>query len=168
MTKVGGYTKEQWVKALTAHTTEKLWGYEYEFSPVICDEKIGDGNKLIWIEPIDTRPYYWLLLIGSNNNLEVDYIVQAVEQEFGHHPYRNNLDIQSKEDFEEYIKECELSGDEPKYDTYEEYEESCEYPNFYWEGGSIGSIVDFKTGYYNRIWFRYVEEYFLNLKSETK
>ena len=160
------FTKEQWIEALTAETEIEFWGYTYTFKPVICTDRLGDGEKLVWITPISQRPYFWMMFVDSKMDVsddidmdDLEQLIQMLEYEFGAHPYSEGIDIQSEEDFQEYLKESESTR---ICDTYEDYLEACKYPNIHWDGGFCGTIADFKTGECNEDWLEEVEQYFKN------
>ena len=160
---IQGFTKEQWVEVLTQETTRTLWGDSYTFTPVICSEKLGDGEQLIWLSSIDTRPMFWLLFVDSSTDLseiECDELVSLVEGCFGRHPYANGFDILDKDDFEKHLKETEGFEWKRDYDTYEDYLSACEYPAMLWGGGSWGMIANFKTGEYNDSYISEIVDYF--------
>jgi hypothetical protein len=125
---VDGLTLDQWIEKETAPETPSLWGKVYpEYSPYLCETKLGDGLQLIYFGTIDQRPYYWLVLIDSKTDLnasdfDIEQIVDLVEEECG----RNSQDDYATE--EEYMAE------------------NFHYPMVDWEGGHVGTIVNFGNG----------------------
>jgi uncharacterized phage protein (TIGR01671 family) len=163
--KVAEFTKEQWVEALTQETTQKLWGEPTTFTPVICTEKVGDGEQLIFVESLDMRPMHWLIFIDSKSDLsdiDIEDFLQPLEECFGRHPYDNNLEFRNKDEFDAYLKNNKSW--ECNYDTYEEYLSACEYPSVLWQGGKWGMIANFRTGEYDRYWLEDVKKHFNNLQ----
>lgn len=142
---VAGLSLEQWIEKETAPRIAKLWGDGVEFSPVLCDEIIGDGKQLVYLGTIDQRPYHWLIRIDSQTDINSDDfdfedILEPIEECFGRQ--------------EEYISEEEFNqlkadGDEECNicETYEEWLESnYEYPKIGWYGGHWGLVVNMSTG----------------------
>lgn len=80
---------EKYTKSRIVHH----WGDPYEVTPVVVDEPLGDGLCLIAIEPIMTRPDYYLVRIDSRwigNELNdddfhnhLDEICELIEDQFG-------------------------------------------------------------------------------------
>ena len=142
---VAGHSLEQWIEKETAPRIAKLWGDGVEFSPVLCDEIIGDGKQLVYLGTISQRPYHWLIRIDSQTDINSDDfdfedILEPIEECFGRQ--------------EEYISEEEFNqlkadGDEECNicETYEEWLESnYEYPRIGWDGGHWGLVVNMATG----------------------
>ena len=159
------FTKQQWIEALTAETTIKLWGDEYTFKPVICAGRQGDGEKLIRITPICQRPYYWMIFADSEMDVsdddigdeDLEELLLMIEDEFGVHPYTQGIDCQDEEEFNE-LEDIPYYG----YASYEDYLCCCEYPHIHWDGGFCTTIANFKTGDYSDDWLEIVEEFFNN------
>ncbi len=141
--KIDGLTYEEWLAKETKPRKASLWGgEEFEFTPVLSEEIIGDGLQLMYFGTLDQRPYYWLVRIDSSSDLEdpdfdIDNIINLLEDEFGQAPYDFGID---EEDFNE-MKE---NGDYDEYDSFEEFEKDCEYPNLYVSGYHFGCVVNFK------------------------
>ncbi len=70
-------------------TTASLWGYKVTFKPYLLDKVFGDGMKLIYFGTTDDRPYWWLVRIDSNVDIEdreefdPEEIYSAIEEECG-------------------------------------------------------------------------------------
>jgi hypothetical protein len=161
MDKIAGFTKEQWIEALTQETTEWLWGEAYKFIPIVCSNKVGDGEQLIWVESMDMRPCHWLVFIDSKADLDeidIEEFLLPLEEDFGRHPHSDGVAFEDEDDFKEYLKDTEDL--ERNYDTYKEYLSACEYPAVLFEGGSWGLVANFLTGKYKRGWLSTVEKYF--------
>lgn len=117
---VAGLTMEAYLKKETAPITIRFWAEDYEVTPYLCGTIIGDGLQLVYISSIDMRPYYWLLRIDSNTNVN--------EDDFD---YENEI-------LEHVEEECGGCNCEDMCD--------CEYPIMKWGGGSWGMVANFKTG----------------------
>ena len=74
----------------------RFWGAEYTVTPCVCSTVFGDGQQLVAFQPLDTRPEYYVLFVGSDWNLDncggedgprlVDYhneILTALEEDYG-------------------------------------------------------------------------------------
>ena len=142
---VAGLSIEEWIAKETAPRIAKLWGEGVEFSPVICDEIIGDGLQLIYLGTISQRPYHWLIRIDSKTDIESDDfnfedILQPLEECFS-----QGEDFINEEEFEE----LKSKGDEECVicETYEEWlKANWEYPVIKWDGGHWGLVVNMITG----------------------
>jgi len=82
-------TKDEIIKKATSLRKAQLWGDIYpDFAPVVCKEKLGDGEQLVCLWSLDSRPYHWLILIDSRtdihaDNFDIDPLIDVVEEEFG-------------------------------------------------------------------------------------
>jgi len=69
----------------------KHWGKEYDIEPEIVEKKFGDGKQKIYIQPLNTRPDYYIVFIDSSINLEdndqttdyLDEVLEHIEDLFG-------------------------------------------------------------------------------------
>ncbi len=69
----------------------KHWGKESNIEPEIIQEKFGDGKQKIYIQPLNTRPDYYIVSIDSSVNLNdndqtIDYlddVLEHIEELFG-------------------------------------------------------------------------------------
>lgn len=74
------------------------WGHDYKnFSPVLASKQHGDGQRLMWFAPLNTRPNYYLIRVDSQlptstdgvededefYNFKEDVLIPALEDEFG-------------------------------------------------------------------------------------
>lgn len=71
-----------------------FWGVRRKVKPVLIDRVLGNGNKLISVTPLNTRPQYYLIRIDSTwqtSNFEdgqtvgqnLEEIYQVIEEECG-------------------------------------------------------------------------------------
>lgn len=67
------------------------WGIEYLVKPAVVSEALGDGRLLLWVQPLSTRPDYYLIRIDSkwidlNGDEFRDYvqseILDAITEEY--------------------------------------------------------------------------------------
>jgi hypothetical protein len=86
------------MKPLTAlirrHATS-LWGQKHFVSPALVDWIHGDGLQVIWFEPLDSRPNYYVVRIDSKIQLDncgsppvfcdevLGDLMGAIESEYG-------------------------------------------------------------------------------------
>lgn len=71
------------------------WGSDYTVTPRLVSEVFGDGRQLIWLQPLNTRPNYYVVRIDSawnRSNLaqegdvlcdHLDEIYDAIDDEYG-------------------------------------------------------------------------------------
>lgn len=43
-----------------------FWGNEHNITPTVAKEYCGDGRQLLWFQPLNTRPDYYLIRIDSS------------------------------------------------------------------------------------------------------
>jgi hypothetical protein len=70
-----------------------FWGTEYKITPLLVEEIFGDGKQLIWLEPLATRPNYYVVRVDSKWDIDnggrdplcdhLDDIYEAIENEYG-------------------------------------------------------------------------------------
>lgn len=72
------------------------WGHAYLVTPLLVTERFGDGKRLIWLQPLNTRPNYYVVRVDSGWKFydeweegdedfrdHLDDILEAVENDFG-------------------------------------------------------------------------------------
>lgn len=86
---------EQERHALNEYTKERevqFWGGKYRISPVLVGTVFGDGKKLMFLEPLATRPEYYVIMFDSafdgKNIYEVldddlEFLYDVIGDEFG-------------------------------------------------------------------------------------
>ena len=122
-----GITKEDFLVKIQEEYIPELWGYKGDlYKPYLCKNTIGDGELLIRIIPLSTRPLKWFILIDSSTNFDDD-----------------NYDI---EDILEIIEEECGRWCWEEYENNENFDPQILYPQILWDGGSYSKIVNFKTG----------------------
>lgn len=139
-----GLTLEEWIKIETREQKGKFWGESYKFKPVVARTVLGDGQQLIYFGTIDQRPYYWLMRIDSEMDIEsddfdIETLLEPLEEEFGQVPAQFCL---SKKEFNEIKNDIFYD----KFEDYKEYQEACQYPAINYSGGHYGLIVNMVTG----------------------
>ena len=121
---------EEYIEKITTPYKVVFWGDEYEITPVLVAEFSGDGRQFVGVEPINTRPNWYLVRIDSSIDVgsdDFDYdemLLQPIENEFG------NVD-----DYE-----CEIRNGKclyrHVYETEEEWQENItDWPVLSWGGG---------------------------------
>lgn len=100
----------EWLNTLAESTRPRLcslWGSKYRVKPVLISSVFGDGRQLMWLEPINDRPAYYLVRVDSKcicSNWEggeekdenfcdlLDDISDAIRAEFGdaHETYEHD------------------------------------------------------------------------------
>ncbi len=74
----------------------KFWGSKCLVSPKFVSEAVGDGNKLIYMTPLNTRPQYYVIRVDSAwdcSNFHdgetiadhLDEIFEAIEDQYGYY-----------------------------------------------------------------------------------
>lgn len=43
-----------------------FWGYDYTVTPAVAKRHLGDGRQLLWLQPLNTRPDYYIIRIDSS------------------------------------------------------------------------------------------------------
>lgn len=77
---------EQYLAKEQEETTAALWGIEVTFKPYLLKKIYGDGMKLIYFGDLDDRPYWWLVRVDSNADIDtIDHeeIYEQIEEECG-------------------------------------------------------------------------------------
>jgi len=64
-----------------------FWGAEYTITPRLIGRSFGDGKRMICIQPLATRPNYFVVRVSSEAGWDVrdelDDIMDAAEDEYG-------------------------------------------------------------------------------------
>lgn len=140
---IDGLSLEQWIEKETEERITTFWGSECITKPVIHPKIFGNGKQLCYLGTIDQRPDYWLIRVSSTLDLDADnfdfekHFLIPLEEEFGRHPDF----VIDKEEFDERKENNDDTVED--WDTFEDYESSCEYPHIWWNGGHWGTIVNF-------------------------
>lgn len=80
----------------------EFWGDKYVITPRLIARRFGDGGRLQCIQPLATRPNYFVVRVPSDGYDEVsmlDEIIAAAEEEYGYHgdeDYRGEDDDESR------------------------------------------------------------------------
>jgi len=68
----------------------ELWGVEYMITPRFVGEMLGDGQRLIGFQPLNTRPNYYVVAVDSGWDLDgfepddwPDWVMDAIGDEYG-------------------------------------------------------------------------------------
>lgn len=71
----------------------RFWGSEYTITPLLVDEVFGDGQLLMGIQPLNTRPNYYVVRVDSRWSEECgsdkwfdlldEQIYDAIADQFG-------------------------------------------------------------------------------------
>lgn len=79
----------------------RWWGQEYTCDPRFVEQALGDGNVLLGMQPLNTRPHYYVIRVDSSWHLDgcricgiskecpdlvaehLDEIYDAIEDEYG-------------------------------------------------------------------------------------
>lgn len=80
--------------AIPRHRTKTrkvtFWGEEYTITPAVVSGHLGDGKTLLMVQPLNTRPNYYLIRVDSawstKDGYDHDHIDEAtdvIDDEFG-------------------------------------------------------------------------------------
>lgn len=78
---------ETYIKKICVEQEETFWGTKYKFTPALVDTIIDDGLTLIAIQPLNTRPAYYIARVDSSFALlddeleDVQSLVELIEGE---------------------------------------------------------------------------------------
>lgn len=67
-------TRRQWAR---------LWGQKHMIKPVFIEQALGNGDKLVAITPLNTRPNYYLIRVDSSwstRNSDTPAICEHLEE----------------------------------------------------------------------------------------
>lgn len=92
-------TQEQTEEIETPYTT-RMWGQECRCEPKAVQSPLGGGGELVWLQPLSTRPHYYVLSVpkewieddmdGIPDHLEEMY--EAIEEYYGNSEDEDNED----------------------------------------------------------------------------
>lgn len=144
MKKIDGKTLEEWIVEETKPKVINLWGADYDCTFPLVDEIHGDGLQLVYLQPIDARPDYYLLKIDSSIDVHDDDSLSLEDKE--HYGRIEELLVQMVENKFDNIDRYTENEDGLYYEEHDEVYKPFEYkfPMLMWGGGSWGSIVNFK------------------------
>lgn len=119
-----------------------LWGQQCDIAPAFVDTGRGDRRQLVWLQPIDTRPDYYVLRIDSKEDVESD--------DYG---WDEMLLCPIEEVYDSYDR-YDWNWDEKRRwvgkERYEDYPPiEYKWPMLQWSGGSWGRIKNY--GQKNRL-----------------
>ena len=85
----------KYLKHLTRTRIVSFWGSRYRITPILVDKIFGDGEKVIHLTPLATRPNYYIIRVDSkwdcdNSGEEaicdhLEELYEAIEEEYGTH-----------------------------------------------------------------------------------
>ena len=124
---------EDYLKKATKPRKIRFWGENYKVAPALVTARFGDGLQIVWVTPIDARPFYYLICIDSKTDIESDdfewdkQLLQPIEEEY------DNIDNYEEREDGKY------------YNPYDEDAEPFDYkfPMLSWGGGSWGVEKNF-------------------------
>lgn len=80
------------------------WGQRFVVTPRLIEHTVGDGGRLLCLQPLTTRPNYFLLRVDSADDFDIrdhlDDVIDAAEDQFGR--YRDPDDRLEDESDDEY------------------------------------------------------------------
>lgn len=136
------------------HRNVRFWGQEYRIKPYLISSIDGDGLQIVYVEPITTRPNYYVLRIDSSHDIssdEFDYdnlLLTMIEEECDnaanyHHEWRRGKYVGKRFDWHK--------GDVPEW-------QETEFPMLNWDGGMWGVISNFKDATTEIVMARNIKE----------
>jgi hypothetical protein len=71
-------------KLIEVEETGRFWGEEYKIIPQFVEAKIGNGRLLLGLQPLNTRPNYYVIRVDSKEDLhdQMDDIIDAIIDEY--------------------------------------------------------------------------------------
>lgn len=125
------------IKRECSHRTVRFWGSDCLIEPAFVDTGRGDRKQLVYVQPLDTRPDYYVLRIDSKEDIEADG-----------YEWDENLLCPIEETYDNVDRyECywddkmRWMGKEKWYDNEPPIE--IKWPMLHWSGGSWGVIKNF-------------------------
>lgn len=108
--------------------TVRFWGEKCLIKPLLVNKTLGDGKKLLWLEPMMTRPNYYVIRVDSKWDSEKDLeaTIEAIVDEYS-----------EREREREYLIE---DGVSPERADLAYYEKELGWPVFCDEGCSWGDL----------------------------
>jgi hypothetical protein len=77
-------------KKYTRTRTVHHWGADYQVTPAVAQEHLGNGRLLLWFQCMNTRPNYYLIRVDSDFLLredqgadQIEEVIEVLEDEFG-------------------------------------------------------------------------------------
>jgi hypothetical protein len=75
---------------LTKERSVRFWGRDYRIKPYLVAKHLGDGQQLIWLSPLMTRPNYYIVRIDRGWDFDahdwpdrLEEIYELIEEECG-------------------------------------------------------------------------------------
>lgn len=147
---VNGKTLDEIIANECKEATTELWGQKVTFTPVCCEEFLGDGQQLIYVVSTFDRPHYWLARIDSATDIscedfDYDEVITLIQESFGFRPQEGD-DNFVRDD--QHLEQLKLENEDFLiYKDYNDWWESVsQYPTIDWGGGDWGLIVNMVTG----------------------
>jgi hypothetical protein len=82
-------TTEELRARVEVSETIEFWGQKHTIVPRFIATVFGDGKQLILVQPMNTRPNYFVVRVDSSPDLDVfdiiDDIIGAAEDEYGYY-----------------------------------------------------------------------------------
>lgn len=144
--RVDGLTLSEFLERETKPQNVRFWGSDYTVTPALVTEVHGDGSQIVYLEPLFTRPNYYILRIDSSIDLRDDEsLSEADKQNYG---AVYELLLQMIEEEYDSLDRYDEGEDGLYFDPYDDEVEPFEYefPMLNWGGGSWGQMANFKTG----------------------
>jgi hypothetical protein len=80
----GWFTHDQVARIETPYCV-RWWGRDWIVTPCLVRQPMGDGRKLFAIQPLDTRPHYYVVALDSRVRIkeQLDEILDHIEEQVG-------------------------------------------------------------------------------------
>lgn len=114
MLSISNAVKSELTKPQTAH----LWGQPHRIEPVLINKHLGNGDLLLGLSPLNTRPNYYLIRIDSSwldkENTDIIYdhledIYEAIEDECGRKYFTDDNDEEQTAEWPSLDLDCGCS-----------------------------------------------------------
>jgi hypothetical protein len=112
-------SQEILIQCVLNETEGKLWGQKHPISPRLISEVFGDGQKLIGIMPLNSRPNYYIARVDSDLDLDFDddddeAVFDLIEEEILDAAEEDFCSVDSPQYIEKDGQEIELTEWEDK------------------------------------------------------
>lgn len=81
--------KARFPRSMTKPHKLTFWGKEYDITPAKVNQVLGDGKKILWFEPLNTRPDYYIIRVdssfgteGNDDHEDIEDVIEAIADEY--------------------------------------------------------------------------------------
>ena len=123
----------------------RFWGEDQLITPCLIKEEQGDGMQVVYLQPLDTRPNYYVLRIDSSIDIDIHtFFDEETKEEIDVCEMLLKM-VKSEQLYFDAFEELEVGG-ETMYRMEEEDDlmswDEVYFPTLHWSGGSWGASCD--------------------------